>query len=99
MEDLNHLRPGDQLLGLSHAETLASLQRLAELQAEFWMDPLLEQQAWLPAHSFWLQSPGAELVEPFFATYSVRPGERAVRVLHAILEQDDAIDAALAQRS
>ena len=98
MEDLNHLRPGDQVLGLSHAETLATVQRLAVLQAEFWMDPLLEQQAWLPAHSFWYQHPLPELVEPFFEAYAVRLGDRAIRVFRAVLEQGDAINAALAER-
>lgn len=32
MEDLTHLRAGDQLLGLSHAETLTAVQRMAALR-------------------------------------------------------------------
>ncbi len=98
MEDLTHLRAGDQLLGLSHAETLRSLQRLAALQAEFWMDPHLEQQSWLPLHSFWFQNPRADLVESFFQTYSVRFGPRVTQLVRAVLEQGEALDAALALR-
>ncbi len=98
MEDLSHLRSGDQLLGLTHAETSAALQSMAALHAEFWLDPQLEQQSWLPAHSFWFQHPQADLVEPFFETYTVRLGEQATSIFRAVLEQGEAIDAALAER-
>ncbi len=98
MEDLSHLRSGDQLQGLSHAETVASLQSIAVLHAEFWLDPQLERQSWLPAHSFWFQHPQADLVEPFVETYSVRLGEQATTIVRAVLEQGEAIDAALAER-
>ena len=98
LEDLSHLRSGDQLLGLSHAETVAALQSIAVLHAEFWLDPLLQQQSWLPAHSFWFQQPQADLVEPFVANYSVRLGEQATTIIRAVLDQREAIDAALAER-
>ena len=98
MEDLSHLRPGDQIRGLTHPETLAALQRLAVIQAEFWLDPLLEQQAWLPAHSFWFQRPHGDLHQPFFDDYDVRLGEQASIIFRAVLEQGEAIDAAVAER-
>lgn len=98
MEDLSHLRSGDQLLGLTHAETLAALQSMAVLHAEFWLDPALEQQSWLPAHSFWFQHPQGDLVEPFMEAYRVRLGEQATTIVRAVLEQGEAIDAALAER-
>jgi len=98
MEDLTHLRAGDQSLGLSHAETLTAVQRMAALHAEFWMDPYLQQQPWLPRHSFWFQHPKADLVESFLQTYSVRFGSRVTQLVRAVLEQDEAIDAALDER-
>ncbi|MEI6032600.1 MAG: phosphotransferase [Synechococcaceae cyanobacterium ELA739] len=98
MEDLSHLRCGDQLQGLTHSETLAALQRMALLHAKFWLDPDLEQHAWLPSHSFWFQSPQPELVGPFFEAYRVRLGEKAYGIVRAVLEQGETIDAALAER-
>ena len=98
MEDLTHLRAGDQLLGLSHAETLTAVQRMAALHAEFWMDPHLEQQSWLPQHSFWFQKPRQDLVESFFQTYSVRFGARVTQLMRAVLDQGEALDAAIDQR-
>ena len=98
MEDLSHLRSGDQLRGMTQAETLASLRSMAVLHAEFWLDPQLAQHAWLPAHSFWFQRPQADLIEPFFESYEVRLGVTATKIMRAVLEQGDAIDTALSER-
>jgi len=98
MEDLSHLSPGDQVVGLSRAQALDCIERVARIHAEFWMDPALEQHAWLPAHTFWFSIPKPELVEGFLATYGVRFGADLCRLYRAVLEQSDAIDAALQSR-
>jgi hypothetical protein len=98
MEDLTHLRAGDQVIGLSHADVRDSVRRMAALHAEFWLDPHLELQSWLPLHSFWFQKPKPELVEDFFTTYAIRFGARVCQLFRAVLEQGEAIDAALHER-
>ena len=98
MEDLTHLRSGDQVIGLSFEETLASVERMAAIHAEFWMDPSLPQHSWLPGHGFWFADPKAEFVDDFFATYGVRFGREACRLYRAVLEQSKAIDQALEER-
>jgi hypothetical protein len=95
MEDLTHLRSGDQVIGLTTAETLASIRRMAAIHAEFWMDASLEQHSWLPRHGFWFTDPKAEIVDDFFATYGVRFGPEVCRLYRVVLEQTEAIDQAL----
>jgi hypothetical protein len=95
MEDLTHLRSGDQVIGLTTAETLATIQRMAAIHAEFWLDPGLQQHDWLPRHGFWFADPKAELVDDFFATYGVRFGPEVCKLYRAVLEQSQGIDQAL----
>ena len=98
LEDLTHLRSGDQVIGLSTQETLATIQRMAAIHAEFWLDSGLQEHSWLPDHGFWFSTPDPELVDDFFATYGVRFGADVCRLYRAVLEQTSALDAALAQR-
>jgi len=98
IEDLTHMRPGDQVLGLSQAETLASIKRMAVLHAEFWMDPHLEEQPWLPPNNFWFSEPKEENEEPFYQNYGVRLGETALNVCKAVLEQGEALNEAISKR-
>jgi hypothetical protein len=98
LEDLTHLRSGDQVIGLTDQETLASIRRMAAIHAEFWLDPGLRQHDWLPDHGFWFATPNGEIVEDFFATYGVRFGPEVSRLYRTVLEQNDAIDQALAER-
>jgi len=98
LEDLTHLRSGDQVIGLSYQETLATIQRMAAIHAEFWLDPALQQHSWLPGHGFWFADPKLEIVDDFFATYGVRFGTDVCRLYRAVLEQSSAIDQALDAR-
>ena len=98
IEDLTHLRSGDQVIGLSYQETLATIQRMAAIHAEFWLDPSLNQHSWLPNHGFWFADPKAEIVDDFFATYGVRFGTDVCRLYRAVLEQSSGIDQALNDR-
>ena len=98
MEDLSHLRPGDQVIGLSDQETLATIERMAAIHAEFWLDPGLEQHGWLPREGFWFADPRPDLSEDFFTTYGVRIGPEACRLLRVVQEQSNAIDNAVAER-
>ena len=98
MEDLTHLNSGDQVIGLGYQQTLVTIEQMAAIHAEFWMDPGLEEHSWLPPHGFWFADPKAELLDDFFATYGVRFGPAACQLYRAVLEQNNAIDAALADR-
>jgi len=98
MEDLTHLRSGDQVIGLSYQQTLATIERMAAIHAEFWMDPALQAHDWLPGHGFWFADPKPEVVDDFFATYGVRFGDDVCRLYRAVLEQSSAIDQALEPR-
>jgi len=48
MEDLTHLRAGDQIPGITEEETLATVSTIARLQANFWDNELLNQLDWMP---------------------------------------------------
>jgi len=98
MEDLSHLRAGDQVIGLSDQDTLATIERMAAIHAEFWLDPQLEQHRWLPQKGFWFADPRPDLSDDFFATYGVRFGPEVCRLHSVVKEQSSAIDEALVQR-
>ena len=48
LEDLGHLRTGDQVAGAASDEATAALRGLARLHAEFWRSPRLDALTWLP---------------------------------------------------
>jgi aminoglycoside phosphotransferase (APT) family kinase protein len=48
LEDLGHLRGGDQAAGLSVADARAALLALARLHARFWQSPDLDRLDWMP---------------------------------------------------
>mgnify|MGYP006276649113 CR=1 FL=1 len=98
MEDLSHLRSGDQVIGLSFAETVATVDRIAAIHAAFWMDPCLQEHSWLPPHGFWFSDPKAEIADHFFATYGIRFGPEVCKLYRAVMEQSSAIDQALEDR-
>ena len=98
MEDLSALRSGDQVIGLSLKDTIAAIQAAAKVHARFWMDKELPSHDWLPNHQFWFDSKQEEWIEDFFAIYGVRLGDKACSLLHAVLRQQDAIQAALDAR-
>jgi hypothetical protein len=48
LEDLGHLRGGDQASGISVADARAALVALARLHARFWESPELDRLGWMP---------------------------------------------------
>jgi len=98
MEDLTHLRSGDQVIGLSDQETIDTLERMAAIHAEFWLDPGLQQHDWLPQQGFWFADPKPDLSDDFFATYGIRLGPEVCRLHRVVQEQSSAIDEAVAAR-
>ncbi|HEX7096712.1 MAG TPA: phosphotransferase [Acidimicrobiales bacterium] len=48
LEDLGHLRSGDQLAGASVDDAFRAAEQLAVLHAAFWDDPVLAACTWLP---------------------------------------------------
>ena len=98
MEDLSHLRAGDQVRGMSQEESRAVVRRIAAIHARFWMDSRLLEQDWLPSHNFWFQKPQPSAWEPFLRDYGLRLGDSLNQLVQAVLAQETEIDAALAQR-
>lgn len=98
MEDLTHLRAGDQVRGMTQRETRAVVRRIAAVHASTWMDPVLQRYDWLPSHAFWFQQPDPALLEPFLHDYGLRLGDSGETLIRAVLEQEEEIQAALAAR-
>jgi len=98
MEDLTHLRAGDQVRGMTQRETRAVVRRIAALHASTWMDPALQGYDWLPSHSFWFQQPDPALLEPFLHDYGLRLGDSGETLIRAVLEQEEEIQSSLAAR-
>ncbi len=98
MEDLSSLRAGDQVVGLTYAQTLSAVRNMAAIHAAFWMDGALEQHQWLPVHGLWFSSPKPEVIDDFFATYGVRFGTDVCALYSAVVAQSEAINAAMNER-
>lgn len=62
LEDLSPRRVGDQLVGLSAAQTEQALRALAGLHGRWWRDPALEDMDWLIS----LNSPPMQALEPIY---------------------------------
>jgi aminoglycoside/choline kinase family phosphotransferase len=62
MEDLSHLKNGDQLGGLSLAEARVAISALARLQARWWETPELHAMDWLPP----FEDPGMLVLQDVF---------------------------------
>jgi hypothetical protein len=73
------------VIGLTTQETLATIERMAAIHAEFWLDSGLQEHSWLPDHGFWFSTPDQELVDDFFATcvkrfWDEKPCEKISRI-------------------
>lgn len=98
MEDLSHLRPGDQVRGLRQQEVRAVVRRMAAIQARFWNDRSLEELDWLPAHRYWFSDPDLNLLEAFLHEYGLRIGPQMARLVPEVMAQLPLIDAEIARR-
>jgi hypothetical protein len=49
MQDLGHLREGDQSVGVNAKDAMNALKTVARLHAEFWESPRLNSYEWVPA--------------------------------------------------
>lgn len=101
LEDLSTMRAGNQVRGLSEAETGSVLEAMAGIHARFWQQESLLLQPWLPAHRYWYQGETAELksyLPSFLADYELRVDAEAIQLLQTVVMRTDAIDRRLAQR-
>jgi len=98
MEDLTHLRPGDQVRGLSQSDVRSVVRRMAGIHARFWQDSSLERYPWLPAHRYWFSEPDRSLLKAFLQEYGLRIGDQMAALLPAVLEQLGDLDATIAGR-
>ena len=96
LEDLSHLRLGDQLSGCGVDDAARALEALAVLHARFWESPLLDRIDWLPPandpcmkigeHVYRQSLPGflevfSEALDPGMAEVSERFGPRVPDLL------------------
>ncbi len=99
MEDLSHLKPGDQVHGLSNSQVETALGHIAAVHATFWENPQLQNFAWLPEHDFWFREDLHEIWPRFRDNYELRIGHEAKTLIEWILANCEQLDAAIAQRS
>ena len=96
IEDLDGLRVGDQVRGVSVAEAEAALRALARFHAAYWESPALNRP-WLAA-----ADTGAEIAHEMFrrarSILEVRFNDQITPESHAILEWADANGPALLRR-
>jgi hypothetical protein len=63
LEDLGHLRVGDQVDGASADDAAAALEALAHLHATFWTSPRLDELDWMPR----IDDPGMKIGREIYA--------------------------------
>lgn len=98
MQDLSHLRAGDQVRGMTQRETRAVVRGIAAVHASTWMDASLQEYAWLPSQAYWFQHPDPALLRPFLHDYGPRLCDDGETLIRAVLEQEEAIQGALRDR-
>jgi hypothetical protein len=98
MEDLSHLRAGDQVRGLRQQEVRAVVRRMAAIHARFWGEASLQELEWLPAHRYWFSEPDLSLLEAFLHEYGLRIGPQMAQLLPEVMAQLPLIDAEIACR-
>jgi hypothetical protein len=97
LEDLDALRPGDQLAGATAAEARAAAEYLAALHAAFWNDPLLAACSWLPGPTDPVVAGYGHLFELTWPSFRDRaagfvPAEHLDAAERAIERFDDAVE-------
>lgn len=98
MEDLSHLRPGDQVRGLRQQEVRAVLRRMAVIHARFWCEKSLLDLDWLPAYRYYFSEPDLGLLEDFLHEYGLRIGPEMTQLLPEVMGQLPLIDAEITSR-
>ena len=98
LEDLSHLRCGDQVRGMRHSEVLATVRQIARLHAAFWNNEQLASLDWLPDHDqFWTQD-FAENWPGFAREYEVRVGSEGLAIGDRMLRHLDWLKQRIAER-
>jgi Ecdysteroid kinase-like family len=64
LEDLGHLRMGDQVAGASADDAAAALEALAHFHATFWTSPRLDDLDWMPP----IDDPGMKIGREIYAS-------------------------------
>jgi fructosamine-3-kinase len=98
LEDLSHLRCGDQVRGMRHGEVLGAVRQIGRLHAAYWNNERLAALDWLPDHDqFWRE--GYEENWPGFAReYEVRVGSEGLAIGERVLRHLDWLKQRIAER-
>ncbi len=98
MEDLTHLRCGDQVRGMRHEEVIAAVRQIGRVHAAFWNNDRLDALHWLPDHDpFWFAT--YEQHWPDFASeYEVRLGPKGLSLGEGVLHHLEWLAEHLAER-
>lgn len=98
MEDLSHLKGGDQLVGLSHDQVCGVIETVAPVHAAFWNNPKLQDFDWAPAVDHYHLDSFAGAWPDFEANYGLRIGPDGRQIGQAIADNIDRIEAMVASR-
>jgi len=98
MEDLENLEGGDQVIGLTHEQTLMAAREIAKLHAAYWNNPALETLDWAPWHDHFNADDFAEHWPDFSNTEGEKIGAEALALGHRISENFDWLEAKIASR-
>ena len=98
MEDLSHLRSGDQVRGLRHHEVIATVEQIGRLHAAFWNSDQLESFAWLPDHDQMWREGYEEHWPGFVQEFDVRLGDKGLALGEGVLRNLEWLKQRIAER-
>ena len=91
MEDLSHMKSGDQVYGLNHQEIKASLSAISSVHAYCWEACDQYSYPWLPTDDFWFRVDPQPLWTKLKECYGLRIGQEAITLLDEYVKRHDEI--------
>ena len=98
LEDLGHLKAGNQVHGLNNLEAIAAARWIARLQARFWNSEALDTLEWMPLHDERLTAKYAETWDHFEEVYGLRLGAEAIAIGRRLRDSLDWIRSEIEKR-
>lgn len=91
MEDLSHMKSGDQVYGLNNQEVKASLSAISSVHADCWQACAQYSYPWLPTDDFWFRVEPQPLWTNLKQCYGLRIGQEAIALLDEYVMRHDEI--------